>query len=347
MKSTTKLAPAAAVIGAVLAARAFRRREAIDFRGMSVVITGSSRGLGLVLARKLAAEGARLTLLARDGEELERARADVAAYGGEVYAFPCDVRERVEAEGAILRAIDHYGRIDVLINNAGVIQVGPVEHMELEDFEDAMAIHFWGPLYTMFAAVPHMRKQGSGRIVNISSIGGKVAAPHLTPYSASKFALVGLSDGMRNELAKDGIKVTTVAPGLMRTGSPPNAFFKGQHSAEYAWFTISDANPLLSTSAESAARQIIDACRHGDAQLVITLRAKALVVLNALFPELTAAGMALGARLLTGPTGEEGDKLRTGWESQSEAAPSLLTRLSDQATEENNELRGHDPIVEP
>ena len=345
MKATTKLAPLAAVTGALLAARAFRRRDAIDFRGLSVVITGGSRGLGLVLARQLAAEGARLTLLARDGEELERARADVAQRGGEVYAFPCDVRERVDAQGAIERAVDHYGRIDVLINNAGVIQVGPVEHMEIEDFEDAMAVHFWGPLYTILAAVPHMRSQGTGRIVNISSIGGKVAAPHLTPYAASKFALTGLSDGMRHELAKDGIQVTTVCPGLMRTGSPPNAFFKGQHSAEYAWFAVADANPLLSTSAESAARQIIDACRHGDAELVITLRAKALVILNALFPELTSAALALGNRLLPGPTDKEGDRLRTGWESQSAVAPSLLTRPSDQATQAHNELRGHDPLV--
>jgi NAD(P)-dependent dehydrogenase (short-subunit alcohol dehydrogenase family) len=136
--------------------------------------------------------------------------------GAEVLAFPSDVRDRRQAQSAVARAIARYGRIDVLINNAGVIQSGPVEHLEVEDFEQAMAVHLWGPLYTMLAAIPHMRRQGGGRIVNIASIGGKVAVPHLLPYCTSKFALVGLSDGMRAELAKDNIRVTTVCPGLMR-----------------------------------------------------------------------------------------------------------------------------------
>ena len=117
----------------------------------------------------------------------------------------------------------------MLINNAGVIQVGPIEHMTIADFEEAMAVHFRGPLYTMSATIPYMRRQGGGRIVNIASIGGLVAVPHLAPYSASKFALVGLSDALRAELAKNNIQITTVSPGLIRTGSAPNALFKGRH----------------------------------------------------------------------------------------------------------------------
>jgi NAD(P)-dependent dehydrogenase (short-subunit alcohol dehydrogenase family) len=226
-----------------------------------------------------------------------------------------------------------------------VIQVGPIEHMQIEDFENAMAVHLWGPLYTMLAAIPHMKRQGGGRIVNISSIGGRVAAPHLVPYAASKFALVGLSDGMRAELAKDGIKVTTVAPGLMRTGSPPNALFKGQHRAEYAWFSISDALPLLSIDAPSAARQIIEACRHGDPELTITLRARLLAKANALFPGLTARMIALGNRMLPGPTDEAGNEIRSGWQSQSSVSPSILTRLSDRATDQNNQRRDPRPMV--
>ena len=119
---------------------------------------------------------------------------------------------------AVKGALDRNGRIDVLINNAGIIQSGPVDNMTLDDYEDAMNTHFWGPLYMITKAVPHMREQGEGRIVNISSIGGRIAVPHLLPYSASKFALVGLSDGLRIELARDNIIVTTVCPGLMRTG---------------------------------------------------------------------------------------------------------------------------------
>src|SRR5436309_7591109 len=109
--------------------------------------------------------------------------------------------------------------------------------MTVEDFEETMRVHFWGPLYATLAALPHLRKQDTGRIVNISSIGGRIAVPHLAPYSASKFALAGLSDGLRTELAREGIYVTTVFPGLMRTGSHVNAQFKGKRRAEFTWST--------------------------------------------------------------------------------------------------------------
>lgn len=338
MKGSGKLLPVIALgAGAILVRQALRRRRRIDFRGRSVVITGGSRGLGLVLARLLAAEGARLTLLARDSEELERARQDLAPYGAQVLTFPCDVSQQYEAQAAIARVIQHYGRIDVLINNAGVIQVGPIEHMQSTDFAQAMAVHMWGPLYMMLAAVPHMRRQGGGRIVNIASIGGKVAVPHLTPYTTSKFALVGLSDGMRTELAKDGIAVTTVCPGLMRTGSHLNASFKGQHQKEFAWFALFAALPVTSIDAQRAARQILEACRYGDAQLIITVQARLLTVLHTLFPGLMAQGLQLMQRLLPGPRWPQGDTLQCGWESRSAWAPSLLTQSADRAAVVNNE----------
>ena len=119
-----------------------------------------------------------------------------------------------------------------------------------------MAVHFWGPLQTMPAAIPVMRRQRGGRIVNVSSIGGKIGVPHLAPYCASKFALTGLSESMRAELAKDGIHVTTVCPGMMRTGSPFNAWFKGRHREEFAWFAISDSLPVASIDA--AASRVAD-----------------------------------------------------------------------------------------
>lgn len=346
MKGTARLASLfVAGVGAGAALRKLRSRAAIDFSGKSVVITGGSRGLGLVMARQLAAEGANLTLLARHEDELKRAEQDVTRHGGQVLALTCDVRDQEEVEQAIQQVIARFGRIDVLINNAGVIAVGPVEHMSLNDFENAMAVHMWGPLYTMLAVTPHMRLQGSGRIVNISSVGGRVAVPHLVPYSASKFALVGLSDGMRAELAKDNIQVTTVAPGLMRTGSPPNVTVKGQHRSEYAWFTIADSLPLVSIDAESAAAKIIDACRHGDAELTITPQARLISVANHLFPSLVAGIMSLTNRLLPGPTSEQGDEPKTGWESQSAAAPSILTRTTYRAAAENNEMNGHHRIA--
>lgn len=341
MNPTKTVATLAAGLGVLLAGKALlRQRNRISFAGRSVVITGGSRGLGLVLARLLAAQGARLTLLARDPEELEHARVSLVAQGAEVLTVPCDVRSQPEVEAAIARVIEQYGRIDVLINNAGIIQVGPLDHMQVEDFMDAMSIHAWGPLYTMLAALPQMRQQGEGRIVNISSIGGKVAVPHLLPYSTSKFALTGLSEGMRSELAADNILVTTVCPGLMRTGSHFNAQFKGQRRAEFTWFALGDALPTNSISAQRAARQIIEACRYGRPELIITVQARALVIINALFPGFVARTTALVNRLLPAPTTPEGDASRSGWESRSPLAPSLLTSLADKAAEEHNELRG-------
>jgi NAD(P)-dependent dehydrogenase (short-subunit alcohol dehydrogenase family) len=322
-------------------ARSVRASRRIDFRGRSVVITGGSRGLGLVMARLLAAEGARLTIAARDQEELERAQKDLNGYAAnpeDVAIVRCDVGVRADAEGLVRDAAARFGTVDVLINNAGIIQVGPIEHMTPEDFERAMAVHFWGPLHTTLAALPTMRRQGSGRIVNISSIGGKIGVPHLVPYCASKFALTGLSGSLRAELLKDGIYVTTVCPGLMRTGSPFNAWFKGNHRAEFAWFVISDSMPVATIDARRAAAQVIDACRYGDAELVITVPAKLAILASALMPESTAAIMAVANRLLPAPGNNADNASRSGWQSQSEWAPSRLTTLSDRAAAQNNEV---------
>jgi short-subunit dehydrogenase len=326
-------------LGALMVAQAWRRREAYDFGAKSVVITGGSRGLGLVMARELADEGARLTLIARDEEDLERAADDIRTRQpfADVLTIVADLRRREDAERAIAQVMERYGRVDVLINNAGIIQVGPLDHMKLGDYEDAMATHFWAPLYMAIAVVPYMRRQGEGRIVNISSIGGRIAVPHLVPYSASKFALVGLSDGLRAELARENITVTTVCPGLMRTGSPVNAMFKGQRPQEYAWFAISDSLPLASIDARRAAHQIIEACRRGDAELVITVQAKLAILARTLAPELFADVMALMNNLLPGPAAD-GDAARRGRESESEWAPSKLTATTYKAAEANNEL---------
>lgn len=326
--------------GAFFLAQALRRRSDYDFAGKSVVVTGGSRGLGLTIARELADEGARLTLVARDEEELARAADDIRTRQpfSDVQTVVADVRRRYDAERAVALALEHMGRIDVLINNAGIIQVGPADHMKLSDYDDAMNTHFWGPLYMMLAAIPQMRRQGEGRIVNVSSIGGRVAVPHLVPYSASKFALVGLSDGLRAELAREHITVTTVCPGLMRTGSPLNAMVKGQRPQEYAWFAISDSLPLASIDARRAARQIIEACRRGDAELVITMQARLAILARTLAPELFADTMAMINRLLPGPTGRDGDRAEPGRLNESSWAPSTLTERTYEAARDNNEL---------
>lgn len=312
-------------------------RSGFSFRGKVVLITGGSRGLGLVMARQLAREGAKLITCSRTTEQVQRAQAELCSSGAEVLAFTCDITDRVDVYSMVDQSLHEWGSIDVLINDAGVIRVGPVETMELEDYQQAMDAHFWGPLHVINAVLPGMKARGGGRIVNISSIGGRISVPHLLPYCASKFALVGLSEGLRAELAKDGIVVTTISPGLMRTGSPRNAEFKGQHPAEYAWFVLGDSLPLLSMSAERAAAQIIAACRRGDAALTLSLPARAADLMHAVFPGWTADFLGLVNRFLPGPGGVGRAAVR-GQDSTSWIAPSPLTALNEWAAARNNEL---------
>jgi short-subunit dehydrogenase len=322
----------------IMAARALiRRGRAFDFKGKTALITGGSRGLGLLLARNLADQGARLAICARDQAELKRAEEDLAERQADVFAVPCDLTQREQVDRMVDTVRQRFGSIDVLINNAGIIQVGPMEEMEVEDYEEAMKVNFWAALYTTLTVLPQMKRNRNGRIVNICSIGGKLSVPHLLPYSCSKFALVGFSEGLRAELARDGIVVTTVCPGLMRTGSPRHAYFKGNHRAEYAWFSISDALPIASMNAERAARQIVNACRYGDAHVILTLQAQLAVLLHSMFPGATADLLGLINRLLPQPGGI-GKQRVSGEQSTSRLSPSFLTTLNERAARENNQV---------
>jgi short-subunit dehydrogenase len=342
------VAAAAALSGLVLALRAgVRWARRWPLAGARVLITGGSRGLGLILAREFGRRGARLALCARDAEELDRARRDLEGRGVEVVTVPCDVRVRNQAEDMVRTVSERLDGLDILVNNAGVIQVGPLDTLTLADYENAMATNFWAALYVTHAVLPVLRRRGGGRIVNICSIGGKVSVPHLLPYSASKFALTGWSEGLRAELAREGILVTTVCPGLMRTGSPRNATFKGEHRAEYAWFSVSDAVPGLSVAAERAARTVVAACRAGSAEVVLTVPAKVAVAVHGLFPGFTADVLGVVNGLLPGPGGIGRAGVR-GSESGSPVSPSWLTALGDKAARRNNQIPGpRDPEPRP
>jgi len=329
--------PAVAFLLLIWAIVRFIRTASYRLRDKVVVITGGSRGLGLVLARYVCARGGNVALIARDPEELARAKTDLAPRGGKVLTIQCDLLDTGQIQSAVRQIIDRFSKIDILINNAGIIEVGPLEHLRPEDFDRAMRLHFWAPLELISQIVPEMRIWGGGRIVNISSIGGKVAVPHMASYSASKFALTGLSDAVRAELARDNIHVTTVAPGMMRTGSHVNAKFKGKHDKEFAWFAASAGAPLLSMNANRAARKILAACRRGQPSLTLTFAARAAILGNALFPNLTGYAMKFANRLLPGAGGEEGNKSRAGSQLR-RLTPERLTKLADRATEKNNEV---------
>jgi short-subunit dehydrogenase len=299
MPTQRRVFPAIAGVGLGLVARqAIRRQTVTDLRGQVALVTGSSRGLGFLLAREFAAEGCRVVICARDEHELERAKADLEQQGAEVLARRCDIAHREQIDDLMAATIERFGRVDILVNNAGIIQVGPVTSMGVEDYESALGVMFWGVLYPTLAVLPGMRERGSGRIINITSIGGKVSVPHLLPYNAAKFAAVGLSEGLCAELARYGVSVTTVVPGLMRTGSHVNALFKGKQAAEFNLFAPLASLPLISIDAERAARQIVAATKRGDAELIISLPAHLMVRFHGLFPGTTANLFGLVNRLL-------------------------------------------------
>lgn len=317
------------------------RRTRLDLEDRAVLITGGSRGLGLVLARELAARGCRLVLCARDPRELEQARVELALDGAEVLALAADVSRPQDVEGMVRAATERFGRIDVIVNNASIIQVGPLETMTAADFERAMAVNFGGMLHTILAVLPQMRARGEGRIVNITSIGGKVAVPHLLPYSTAKFAAVALSEGLRAELAREGIVVTTIVPGLMRTGSPPNALFKGRRDLEFTWFSLGDALPLTAMSAERAARRIVLAMERGESEVVLSWQAKLVRMAHALAPGMFSDAMGLVNRLLPRAPGRGTEEESVpGMHLATPLAPSRLTSLMNEAAVRNNEFGG-------
>jgi len=330
--------PAVALLLLIWAIVRFIRTASYPLRDKVVVITGGSRGLGLVLARYVCARGGNVALIARDPEELARAKTDLAPRGGKTLTIQCDLLDSGQIQSAVRQVIDRFSKIYILINNAGIIEVGPLEHMRPEDFDRAMRLHFWAPFELISQIVPEMRIWGGGRIVNISSIGGKIAVPHMASYSASKFALTGLSDAVRAELARDNIHVTTVAPGMMRTGSHVNARFKGEHADEFGWFSASAGAPLISMNADRAARKILAACRRGQPSLTLTFAARGAIAANALFPNLTGYIMKCVNRFLPAAAGEEGDRSRTCGQLP-RCAPEWLTRMADRATKKNNETK--------
>jgi NAD(P)-dependent dehydrogenase (short-subunit alcohol dehydrogenase family) len=307
-----------------------RRLRPADLRGQVVWITGGSRGLGLCIARELVRQGCKVALSARDEAELARARADLLAMrsDAEVLVVPLDVTLPAAVHTACAEITALFGRIDGLVAVAGLIQVGPLEAMTRQDYERAMDVNFWGVFDAVEAVRPQMRARGAGWICGIDSVGGRVAVPHLLPYHCAKFALRGLLEGLDAELAKDGIAVTTVLPGLMRTGSPVNAEFKGNHAREFAWFGTDDMLPGLSISAPAAARRVVAAIRAGEREVSLGLPAALGGLVHDVLPGATLAVLEVAGRLLPRHDGRP-NAPRQGWALRDTAAAPLVTFIGD------------------
>ncbi len=288
--------------GALVGWWATKRLRAQPLRGRVAVVTGATRGLGLRVAALLAEAGCPVAICARDEQQLAQAASALAGFGSPVVARRVDVADAGALTDFLDEVATHFGRIDILVNNAGIIQAGPLEEMALADFRYAMAIDFWGTVYGTLAVLPGMRRRGRGTIVNVTSIGGEIAVPHLLPYSCAKAAALAFSEGLTAELGGTGIRVVTVVPWLMRTGSTPYVYYKGRHDAERAMFGLGQL-PIVSVNADRAARRIVRAIRRGETRVTIGLLAKLAREAHALAPGLLARVFAQARRLMPPPTG--------------------------------------------
>jgi short-subunit dehydrogenase len=268
------------------------------------VVTGASRGLGFLIARELARQGHDLVICARSAEGLRAAEAELAGTGVSVAAVAADVGKPDEAQAVVAEAERRFGRLDVLVLNAGVIQVGPAATMSVAEYATAMDVMFWGLVHVSAAAMPMLRR-GRGRVLAVTSVGGKLPAPHLLPYTAAKHAAVGFAEGLRVEVIRDGVSVTVGVPGLMRTGSPRNALFSGDGVAESRWFTAAANLPVVSMDAERAARRLVRATLRRQPEIILTPLAKLGVRAHAIAPCTSLRVVSLVNRLLPNDVGAD------------------------------------------
>lgn len=323
-----------------------------NLEGLSALVTGGSRGLGLLVAARLAQRGCQVTVAARDEDELRRGAEWVEEKTGRrVSTAVCDVRDRNAVESMVRQAEARRGRLDVVVANAGVIQVAPVESLDNEAFEDAMTTIFGGTVNTAMAALPHLRmSEAGGRLCLIGSVGGLLAVPHLLPYSCAKAAVGALGEGLRAETAGQGLSVTTVHPGLMRTGSHLQAEFGGRSSEEFAWFSALSGAPVISMDAERAAERIVQALEKRRTRVVLTPAARVASVAHGVAPATVTRLSGLAARLLprspsaesaAGDSADDGmaqghtiDRPATTW---TETARRLGSGLNDRAARHYNQ----------
>lgn len=182
-----------------------------------IVITGASSGLGEAAARHLAALGATVALGARRKERIEALAKDIARAGGKALAIATDVVDRKQVQRLVDAAVEKYGRIDVILNNAGLMPLSPLEKLKVDEWDRMIDVNIKGTLYGIAAALPYMKKQKSGHIINVSSVSGHRIVPNSAVYSATKFAVRALSDGLRQEVKPYNIRTTVISPGAVES----------------------------------------------------------------------------------------------------------------------------------
>jgi NAD(P)-dependent dehydrogenase (short-subunit alcohol dehydrogenase family) len=224
----------------------------MDYKGKTAIVTGGTKGIGRAIAEALAAEGLNVCVGARSLEEVQQTVRELEGTGAKASGAACDVRVYEEVEALVAHALEEFGGVDVLVNNAGIGLFKPVEETTPEEFRAVLETNLFGVFYACRAVIPEMKKRGGGYIVNISSLAGANPHPRMAAYNASKFALNGFSEALMQEVRHDRIKVSYVMPGSVNT-----EFGGGTVSEERAW----------QLQPEDVARVVVDLLRHDERSL--------------------------------------------------------------------------------
>ena len=263
-----------------------------------VLITGASQGAGKATALHFAKRGWDVTLTARSPEQLMTVADHITQMGCQALAVPADVGDADQVAGLIDKSLSTFGKIDALINNAGICLTGPADSTTLEDWQQILRTNLWGCIHTIHAALPSMLAQGSGCIINVGSFGGKMPLPQMTAYCTSKYAVTGLTETLRLELAPKNIHVGIVHPGVINSDFMERAMFRGQSDAEASDRQQQMAQMLDSSwvsQPEDIAKAVWKAVRHRQNEVVVG-PAVVATELNRLFPQLTQWALAKGAQ---------------------------------------------------
>ncbi|HEU4412372.1 MAG TPA: SDR family oxidoreductase [Polyangiaceae bacterium] len=316
---------------ALAAAGAARRSRRLDLRGKVVVVTGGGRGLGYAIASEFARRGSRLALCGRDPAEVEGAAEALRRAGADAFAARCDASDPDEVARFFAQTLDRFGALDVLVNNAGECFVGPAVALHQADVERALRNIFWATYHPTMAALPHLRARRRGRIVNVTSIGGKVGLPHMSAYAAGKFAVTGFSETLAAELVKDGIYVSTVTPPPLRNGAQLASRYGGRREQEFAWFAWGLSSRLTAIDARRAARAVVDAAEYGDPERAVSLSSWLLARLQGLLPGTTTRVLALVDRAMPQPPALPAGPWLPGAEVQAQSDEPALKALAQTA----------------
>lgn len=255
----------------------------------TVLITGGSQGIGRAIATRFAQAGYGIAIAARQAERLEAVAAALRSqFQVDVLSIPTDVQQPDQVQQLVQQAIDHFGTVDVLVNNAGVYSSGPVEQFSLEDWHQVLDTNLWGYIHTIHALLPHFIERHQGSIVNICSIGGKVPLPYLAPYATSKFAIAGLTQTLASELKPHNIHVCGIYPNIVQSNFMERAIFRGrddrdrQERRQQVEQTLQA--PFVETP-EKVASAVWHAVKH-EKDSVLVGSAKLAAGTNSLFPRL-------------------------------------------------------------